>query len=258
MKYVIPFVLLALIACTTTPLSPGSDAPVSGIVTEISPFSQPTKGETAAVTLACSKYGWGNRGPGPRGYLAALPLLEHRMALRTDSAIGRPLGDPSRDSLAHYKAEFEKLGIPLDTPEERVRAVRLLLTGLGMRESSGNYLEGWDVDGPRTESGAEAGLFQSSFDSIKTVPELQALYDAYRAHPEFCMVDWFKPGSYQPKGRNTTPIGSGAGRAFQVFTKECPAFATEYAAVMVRVNGGKTGHYGPIRRKEAELRKECF
>lgn len=33
--------------------------------------------------------------------------------------------------------------------------------------------------------------------------------------------------------------------------------AAEYAAVMLRVDGGSVGHYGPLRTKTAEIRPEC-
>jgi hypothetical protein len=51
--------------------------------------------------------------------------------------------------------------------------------------------------------------------------------------------------------------GSGDGLEFQRLSKECPGFAAEYAAVMLRTNGGSNGHYGPLRTKAAELRPEC-
>jgi len=49
-------------------------------------------------------------------------------------------------------------------------------------------------------------------------------------------------------------LGNGTGAAFQRMMKTCPAFATEYAVVMLRIN---RKHFGPINRHEAELRPEC-
>ena len=44
---------------------------------------------------------------------------------------------------------------------------------------------------------------------------------------------------------------------FQKVERGCPAFGAEYAAVMLRVDGGSKGHYGPLRTKAAEIRPEC-
>jgi len=53
--------------------------------------------------------------------------------------------------------------------------------------------------------------------------------------------------------------GSSAGAAFQRLCKISPAFAVEAAAVGLRAIGGKAphGHWGPISRKEAEIRPEA-
>jgi hypothetical protein len=51
--------------------------------------------------------------------------------------------------------------------------------------------------------------------------------------------------------------GTGDGAMFQQLEKECPGFAAEYAAVMLRVQGGSLGHYGPLRTKAAEILPEC-
>src|SRR5258706_11979834 len=50
---------------------------------------------------------------------------------------------------------------------------------------------------------------------------------------------------------------AGDGLDFQRIEKACPAFAAEYAAVMLRVSGGSSGHYGPLRTRAAEVRPEC-
>ena len=54
-----------------------------------------------------------------------------------------------------------------DTPGKRLRRLFVLLMGLGMRESSGQYCEGRDRSAHNTSADtAEAGLFQVSFDLI--------------------------------------------------------------------------------------------
>ena len=47
------------------------------------------------------------------------------------------------------------------------------------------------------------------------------------------------------------------GFKWQQLTKRCPAFAAEYAAVVLRMSGGKKGEFGPIRKKRAEVRPAC-
>ena len=60
-----------------------------------------------------------------------------------------------------------------------------------------------------------------------------------------------------PKPKDLETVGSGEGAAFQQHVKEMPGLAVETAAVGLRKNGGATGHWGPIRRHEAELRPEA-
>ena len=52
-------------------------------------------------------------------------------------------------------------------------------------------------------------------------------------------------------------FGTGQGAEWQKLTKDCPAFAAEYGAVILRRHGGKKGEFGPIRRKDTELRQSC-
>jgi hypothetical protein len=49
-------------------------------------------------------------------------------------------------------------------------------------------------------------------------------------------------------------LGTGAGATYQAFNKSCPAFATEYAMTMLRL---QRSHYGPINRREAEVVQSC-
>jgi hypothetical protein len=56
------------------------------------------------------------------------------------------------------------------------------------------------------------------------------------------------------RDKNKKVIGSGEGAHFQTLTKACPAFATEYVQVMLRSD---LPHFGPIKRKEAELFSGC-
>jgi hypothetical protein len=118
-----------------------------------------------------------------------------------------------------------------------------------MRESSGNTTEGRDLSVPIdrvTAASAEAGLFQVSYDSFQVSPWMRTLSDDYGAGKKSCMREVFMEG-VRDKRRDI--VGTGPGADFQKLTKECPAFATEYVMLMLRLN---RTHFGPINRKEAE------
>jgi hypothetical protein len=163
-------------------------------------------------------------------------------------------GNAAKDALAHYESAFKSLSISVKTSGEGpLRALYVLGMGLGMRESSGSYCEGWDrsAGSNRSSSAAEAGAFQTSYDSMVLSPELAKLYAEYKATPGRCFLDVFKQGS---SCKAPQILGTGAGAEYQMFNISCPAFATEYAMLMLRI---QRGHYGPINRKEAQVIPAC-
>ena len=160
----------------------------------------------------------------------------------------------AKDALTHYQSNFVSLPISTKSAgQEPLRAVYTLGIGLGMRESSGSYCEGWDrsAGSSRPSSAAEAGAFQTSYDSMGSSPELGKLYSEYKATTGRCLLDVFKEGASCSSLSN---LGTGAGADYQAFNKSCPAFATEYAMTMLRI---QRSHYGPINRKEAEVIPAC-
>lgn len=217
-----------------------------------------------AARSDCIKYKWKNRGQAPAGYIKGLSLSFARSLCRLyskGSLLSPSLlmskantNNSSIDALSWYESTFDKLNLGIDeNGPETLRSLYTLATGLGMRESSGSYCEGWDVSAgsSRSSSEAEAGLFQTSYDSIGFSPELKKLYDEYRANSNRCYLAEFQEGaSCSPR----SILGTGAGATYQKFTKNCPAFATEYAMALLRV---QRKHFGPIIRKEAELIKSC-
>jgi hypothetical protein len=206
-----------------------------------------------AAASRCAKHFWKpNRGIAPVGYIRGMAMTYGKSFCErksgADSAvrvIGSPLGDKSADTLAWYKAN----GFPMSDP---LRDVYTLAIAEGMMESAGNPTEGRDttVTSPTPES-AEAGLFQSSFDSFNKDPSLKKLSDAYKAHPEACHLDVFMQ---RVRDKRSPVFGTGPAADFQKLTKECPAFATEYALVLLRV---LRKHFGPITRLQAEFLPEC-
>ena len=163
-------------------------------------------------------------------------------------------GSSRRDAIASYSSRFNQLGMSVSTSgESTLRALFTLETGLGMRESSGNYCTGWDTSAgsSRASSEAEAGPFQTSFNSFSASSELGKLYAYYQAHPSSCLLAAYKQGA---SCAAQSILGSGAGAAYQRFVKSCPAFAADSAAITLRV---LRGHFGPIIRGEAEVTSGC-
>jgi Putative peptidoglycan binding domain len=130
--------------------------------------------------------------------------------------------------------------------------------GLGMRESSGKHCEGRDQSASNTTSDtAEAGLFQQSWNSHTCSTEIDKLFDEYKvgltSDPPQCALATFKEGVSCSSG-SWSNYGSGTGRDFQQLAKSCPQFTCEVAGVGLR---NLRQHWGPINRKDAELRPDA-
>lgn len=163
-------------------------------------------------------------------------------------------GDATRDVLAHYADRFTALSMSNDAAGiDTLRHLFVLMMGLGMEESSGQHCEGRDRGADNTGSDtAEAGLFQTSYNACTSHPLLPGLFAAYRARPSG-FVDIFKQGVHC-SAASWQNWGTGDGRDFQQLSKECPAFAVEFAALGLRC---VRTHWGPINRKRADVRSEC-
>ena len=130
---------------------------------------------TLADTSDIARYQWKDRGVAPRGYIrgmaAAFGRVYCKLNNNRDAASEMAMadsGDGATDAVARYANEFSALG--MDNSSAGVDVLRhlfVLLTGLGMRESSGRYCEGRDMAaGNAGGETAEAGLFQVSHNSI--------------------------------------------------------------------------------------------
>jgi hypothetical protein len=213
-----------------------------------------------AATSDIAGYRWKDRGPAPVGYITGMAVAFARVYCKWKSGdvFAREMakantGDESRDALAWYHPEFIKNGMDNSVDgADTLRHLFVLLTGLGMRESSGQYGEGRDMAASNTTGEtAEAGLFQTSYNARHGHPLLPKLFENYANANE--LIDVFKAG-VRYSDENFENFGRGKGREFQRLTKACPAFAVEFAALGLR---NVRTHWGPIVRKEAELRKEC-
>lgn len=219
-----------------------------------------------ASSSTCASYSWKNRGRAPAGYIkgVALSFARSLCRLKVSEQAPTPLiaimstadtHNDKKDALTHYENNFFKLPIQINFAGiEPLRAVYVLGMGLGMRESSGTYCEGWDksAGANRSSSAAEAGLFQTSYDSMVLSPELSKLYSEYKTTSSArCFLNVFKEGA---SCSSSSILGTGAGAIYQAYNKACPAFATEYAMTMLRI---QRSHYGPINRLEAEVVPAC-
>lgn len=220
--------------------------------------------ESIAATSQCYQYPWKNRGQAPKGYIEGVALVWAKAVCnpnRSDVLVAgqAKTSDSARDALAWYAATFSGLGMSNASPGmDTLRHVYTLLIGLGMRESSGQHCIGRDTSASNyMSSSAEAGAWQTSWDSHTNSAELPKLFATYKASSAGCLLDPFQNG-VTCSATDWKNWGSpGDGLDFQKLEKTCPAFAAEYAAVMLRVSGGSAGHYGPLRTRAAEVRPEC-
>jgi hypothetical protein len=159
-------------------------------------------------------------------------------------------GDEDADALSWYEKELEDLDLDVsDDGLETLRALFVVLTGLGMRESSGRYCEGRDMSADNVAADTcEAGLFQMSANMHSASPEMKKLFDVYWKDPQG-FLDIFREG-INPTASNLDVYGSGKGASFQWLGKFSPAFAAFTTAIGLRK---RKAHWGPIQRKEVTL-----
>jgi hypothetical protein len=209
-----------------------------------------------------SRFRWADRGVAPRGYIKGMAVtFAHVYAkLKSGDSAARAMaamnsGNDDADALAWYDSKFRAAGMDNSVSgAATLRHLFVLLIGLGMRESSGKYFEGRDMSADNTDADtAEAGLFQMSWNARRASPELPKLFTAYSARPDG-FLSIFREGAGEPDPSDLENVGTGEGVAFQRLCKSCPAFAVETAGVGLRV---LRKHWGPINRREAELRPEA-
>jgi hypothetical protein len=221
-----------------------------------------------AAQSKIANYRWkddsGNASKAPLAYIKGMAVTYGRVYCKLKAGDPAALemakaktADPGRDVLAFYNGFFAAVGMNNDASgPDTLRHLFVLLTGLGIRESSGRYCVGrymgQNFDKADT---AEAGLFQASHDVAQHCkPILANLFDYYTANPAG-FVEIFKVGitcsaaDWKNWGDPSEP-----GYKWQQLTKASPAFAAEFAAVGLR-NNRLT--WGPIRKKKVEIVPDC-
>ncbi len=208
-----------------------------------------------------ARYDWPERGIAPAGYIKGMALAfakaYHNWRENDAAAVAMAAaahGKDDNDALDWYGGQFAALGMQNDKDgADTLRHLYVLLTGLGMRESSGRYCEGRDKSAKNTTaSTAEAGLFQSSYNLIGKSALMQQLFASYAGSTELLSV--FREGVHCKPDDLENHGSEKNGLAFQQLSKSCPAFAVELAALGLRHN---RSHWGPIKGRTAELRLEC-
>jgi hypothetical protein len=213
-----------------------------------------------AKSSSCSQVSWKDRGRAPAAYIQGMALVfaKSLCRARSNEAPGNVMAQKNRnnttyDAVTWYESTFDSKRLEIDVSgADTLRSVYTLQIGLGMRESSGKYCTGYDTTaGAQTSTSAEAGLFQTSYNSIAANSQLKTIFNEYRAGNSSCFLNVFKENV---TCRAQSIVGSGVGAEFQRLAKSCPAFAAEYAAITLRT---LRKHYGPINRREAEVNTSC-
>lgn len=245
---------------------PASPPPEPSPTVPATPNSAPagllTKIVGLAVDSSVARYLWHQRGRAPAGYIKGMASTFGRVyvAFKAGDSSAQLMarantGNDDVDAISWFNSNFRAVGMHNDVGgPETLRHVFVLLTGLGMRESSGQYGEGRDVTADNvTADTAEAGLFQQSWNSQGASREFSKIFGRYSLPETDGLLSIFKEG-VTPRPSSLQNYGSGPGYDFQKLCKSKPAFAVECAAVGLRVI---RRHWGPLNRKEAEIRPEA-
>ena len=215
-------------------------------------------GNLAAASPIAS-YAWKDRGRAPAGYIRGMAVAFAQAVLRYNA------GDPivrgmaaanthndEIDALSWYNSNFAALGMSNDLDSiDTLRHLYVLLLGLGMRESSGKHCEGRDTSASNTSSDtAEAGLFQTSWNASGASTDFLNAADQYDPDSVQGYMAVFAEG-VTCNSSSWASYGSGAGFAFQETCKWSPTYAVDTCAITLR---RLRQHYGPINRREAEIK----
>lgn len=215
--------------------------------------SKPSLDEITSIALnsECAKTAHDVQGKPPKSYLKGSALSFARSVCQpgeeTNIIATQAIGDASKDALAHY-------GVTAPTAKERLEVLYSLMLGSAARESSWRWCVGKDPGASNTSAETcEAGLYQTSWNSRSASPALSRLFQKFKADKSGCFATEYK-GATTCSDANMKNYGTGEGVEFQKLSKECPGFATEYHAVMLRL---RRSHYGPINIKKSSIKPAC-
>lgn len=210
------------------------------------------------------EFDWKDRGTAPYGYVHGMAVAWStavRKHQRGDStaieAAKANTGNDDEDALAWLRNAFAALRMDNSKAGlETLRHTWVLMFGLGMRESSGRHCEGRDMSAENMAADTcEAGLFQMSWNARNCCPEeMDKLFEEYQ-QDEVVNQGAVEVFSQEVKcdEESWSVYGSGDGAQYQRMAKALPAFACETCAIGLR---NLRQHWGPINRKEVQIRVE--
>jgi hypothetical protein len=217
-----------------------------------------------ASTSEIANYNWADRGVAPEGYISGMAVTFAQSVLRLranfhPAVIEMACGnkhDDDIDALSWLNSDFAMLGMSNERPGiDTLRHLYVLLLGLGMRESGGYHCEGRDLSADNTSSDtAEAGLFQTSYNAHVCHETFDPLMDEFEEAQRVLGFGTVFAQGVTCSESDWDNYGSGRGHDFQRLCKNAPAFAVESCALTLR---NLRQHYGPINRREVELRREA-
>ena len=207
-------------------------------------------------------YSWQDRGYGPDGWIMGLCLAFAQTCLKLKQ--GHPAAERIARANTHddddvcqvYRAEFDELGGNEEGGPAVLRHIYSFLIGMAMRESSGQHCCGRDQSASNyDEDTCEAGMFQQSHNSFSCDSTLEPLMDEYLAGLSPGYLEAFSTGvSCSSSDWDNYGDPDSRGYKFQELAKNAPAFSAEACAIGLRV---LKDHWGPVKRKEVELRREA-
>lgn len=253
----------------TVPTEKPAQSPVSKPSPSPAPASTDFKQKIFDIVAAddCSKEVYSNQGKAPAGYNKGLALTYAKVVCEPNSAVFKTgtsmVGASATDALAHY-------GLFSGKPEERLNTTFALMIGSNARESSWRPCVGRDIAASASDvkgclndgklffgsgSTCEAGLAQTSYNSVPKEGPLRDLFNTYKGYPKSCFrAEYYGKTTCSPA--NLENHGSDPQAfVFQKLSKECPGYTVESGVIMFRT---KRTHYGPINTKKAEVKKSCI
>src|SRR5215475_2535584 len=228
----------------------GSDGIPDGLAAEI---------DQAVRDSGIASFSWKDRGKAPLGYYRgicqsfalALTRMDAGDTLAVIMAKAKS-GDPNTDALTWYENELATCDLWCDEDgPDTLRALFVMMMGLGLRESTGDHWCGKDPSATNTSADTcEAGFAQTSWNirSVATA-DMNALLAEYEKDPRGFLTQ-FADGTPSPSTADLAVYGSGAGVQYQWLAKFSPAFHALVTGTGMR---RLRQHWGPINRREVQI-----
>jgi len=240
-------------AASSTP----TPAPAAPTATGVAAIEQIVDAST------CSTRSWTGRGKAPKQYVRGLAVSFAKAVCqptREDVVFVGNANPGSNDVMNWYGSIIKSALGATTTGITTVRQIYTVMIGLGMRESSGVWCTGRDMSsGFSSAATAESGLFQTSYGAHTRSVLMDHLMSKYQSSKAGCASSVYSPGiTCSATNMKNWGATTDMGFQWQALTKQCPSFSAEYAAVLLRLNGGSKGEWGPLRTKAAEVVPACY